>query len=63
MKLEKKLKILIEKYKKDIEQLKKNDDFNNSSKIQSVCIFREIIQDLEIILIDNNLGYELNLKK
>ena len=38
------------RYKKEIEELKKNDTFKSDTKVQLVCLFREIIQDQEMLL-------------
>lgn len=44
------IKFLIEKYKKEIEDLKANDKIEEDRKIQSICIIREICHDLENIV-------------
>lgn len=44
------IKFLIERYKKEIEELKENDSFKDDKKLQTVCILREVCQDLELIL-------------
>ena len=49
-KIVKSLKFLVERYKNEIEQLKQNDQFKNDNKVQTVCVMREIIQDIELIL-------------
>ena len=46
----KKIKLLVKKYKQEIEDLKANDSFTDNLKIQSVCILREIVNDLEQVL-------------
>ena len=46
----KKIKLLVKKYKQEIEVLKANDSFMDNLKIQSVCILREIVNDLEQVL-------------
>lgn len=46
----KSIKDLIEKYKKDIETLKKNDSFKDDKKVQTVSVLREVCQDLEMIM-------------
>lgn len=46
----KKIKLLVKKYKKEIEDLKANDSFMDNLKIQSVCILREVTNDIELIL-------------
>ena len=46
----KKIKLLVKKYKQEIEDLKANDSFMDNLKIQSVCILREIVNDLEQVL-------------
>lgn len=43
-------KNLIQKYKKEIETLKENDTFKDDKKIQTVCILREVCQDLELLM-------------
>lgn len=43
-------KNLIQKYKKEIEALKENDTFKDDKKIQTVCILREVCQDLELLM-------------
>ena len=48
--MEKELKDLIEKYNKEIENLKKDERFNRSDKtIQTVAVLREVVNDLENI--------------
>lgn len=49
-KIVKSLKFLVERYKNDLEQLKQNDQFKEDNKVQTVCVMREIIQDLELIM-------------
>ena len=49
-KIVKSLKFLVERYKNEIETLKQNDQFKNDNKVQTVCVMREIIQDIELIL-------------
>lgn len=49
-KIVKSLKFLVERYKNDLEQLKQNDQFKEDNKVQTVCVMREIIQDLEMIM-------------
>lgn len=46
----KSIKLLIERYKKEIEELKINDSFKDDKKLQTVSILREICQDLEMIM-------------
>lgn len=46
----KKIKLLVKKYKKEIEKLKENDSFKDDKKIQTVSVLREVCQDLEYIL-------------
>ena len=48
--MKKEIQKLVDKYKKEIEVLKQNDGFKDSNKIQTVCILREVIQDLEMIM-------------
>lgn len=50
----KKIKLLVKKYKKEIEDLKANDSFIDNLKIQSVCILREVTNDIELILNKDN---------
>lgn len=49
-KIVKSLKFLVERYKNDLEKLKISDTYNEDSKIQTVSVLREVIQDLELIL-------------
>lgn len=49
-KIVKSLKFLVERYKNEIETLKQNDQFKDDNKVQTVCVMREIIQDIELIL-------------
>ena len=49
-KIVKSLKFLVERYKNEIEELKQNDQFKEDNKVQTVCVMREIIQDLEMIM-------------
>ena len=49
-KIVKSLRFLVERYKNEIEQLKENDQFKNDNKVQTVCVMREIVQDIELIL-------------
>jgi hypothetical protein len=49
-KIVKSLKSLVERYKNEIETLKENDQFKDDNKVQTVCVMREVIQDLEMIL-------------
>lgn len=46
----KKIKLLVKKYKQEIEDLKANDSFTDNLKIQSVCILREVTNDIDLIL-------------
>lgn len=46
----KKIKLLVKKYKQEIEDLKANDEIDKDRKIQTICILREITSDLELIL-------------
>lgn len=50
MTLKQEIQKLVDRYKKDIEKLKKNDSFKDETKVQTVCVLREVIQDLEMIL-------------
>lgn len=48
--MQEELKDLIEKYNKEIENLKKDKRFNRSDKtIQTVAVLREVVNDLENI--------------
>ena len=49
-KIVKSLRFLVERYKNEIETLKENDQFKNDNKVQTVCVMREIVQDIELIL-------------
>ena len=49
-KIVKSLKFLVERYKNDLEKLKISDNYNEDSRIQTVSVLREVIQDLELIL-------------
>ena len=49
-KIVKSLKFLVERYKNEIETLKQNDQFKDDNKVQTVCVMREVIQDLEMIM-------------
>ena len=40
---------LISKYKQEIEQLK-SSNYNEVTKVQTVCVLREVINDLEEII-------------
>lgn len=46
----KEIKLLVKKYKQEIEDLKANDRFTDNLKIQSICILREVTNDIELIL-------------
>ena len=48
------LKQLIKRYKEEIETLKSNSNFKDEAKVQSVCILREIVNDLEKLLKADN---------
>jgi len=49
-KIVKSINFLIERYKKEIEELKENDSFKDDKKVQTVSVLREVCQDLEIIM-------------
>ena len=49
-KIVKSLKSLVERYKNEIEQLKENESFKDDTKVQTVSVLREVIQDLEMIM-------------
>lgn len=44
------LEKLINHYKEEIERIKNNQDYKADLKIQTVCVLREIVQDLEVLL-------------
>lgn len=44
------LEKLIQRYKKEIDSLKLNNNFKDESKIATICVLREIVQDLEVLL-------------
>ena len=46
----KKIKLLVKKYKQEIEKLKENDSFKDDKKLQTVSVLREVCQDLEMIM-------------
>ena len=46
----KKIKLLVKKYKPEIEDLKANDSFKDDKKLQTVSVLREVCQDLEMII-------------
>lgn len=46
----KKIKLLVKKYKQEIEDLKANEKIAEDRKIQSICLLREITNDIELIL-------------
>ena len=46
----KSINFLIERYKKEIEELKENDSFKDDKKLQTVSVLREVCQDLEMIM-------------
>lgn len=46
----KEIKLLVKKYKQEIEDLKANDSFKDDKKLQTVCILREVTNDIELIL-------------
>lgn len=48
--MEKELEKLIQRYKEEIDLLKLNNNFKEESKIATVCVLREVIQDLEVLL-------------
>ena len=49
-KIVKSFKFLVERYKNEIEKLKTIDTYNEDSKIQTVSVLREVVQDIELIL-------------
>lgn len=49
-KIVKSLKFLVERYKNEIEALKQNNQFKDDNKVQTVCVMREVIQDLEMLM-------------
>ena len=44
-----KIQKLIAKYSKDIELLKQGD-YAETTKVQTVCVLREVIEDLKVIV-------------
>lgn len=50
--MQEELERLIKRYKIELEQLKANKNFSEASKIATACIFREVINDLEQILLN-----------
>ena len=49
------IKKLIKQYKKEINNLKRDDRFSTlNSTVQTVSVLREVVNDLEILLKDNN---------
>jgi len=48
--LDNKLKNLILRYKKEIEDLKENDNFKDEQKVITVTVLRDIVFDLEQIV-------------
>lgn len=48
--MKKKLIKLIQRYKNEIKALKENNSFNGADKIQTICVLREVVQDLENII-------------
>lgn len=49
-KIIKSLKILVKRYKNDLEKLKNSSSYKEDSKIQTVSVLREVIQDIELLL-------------
>ncbi len=44
------LEKLINHYKEEIERIKNNQDYKSDLKIQTVCVLREVTNDLENIV-------------
>lgn len=49
-KIVKSLKFLVERYKKECDDILKNPNYKEDSKIQTVSVLTNIIQDLEMIM-------------
>ena len=45
-----KIKLLVKKYKQEIEDLKASEKIAEDRKIQSICLLREITNDIELIV-------------
>lgn len=48
--LKKEIEKLISHYKIEIERIKNNQDYKSDLKIQTVCVLREVTNDLENIV-------------
>ena len=44
------LEKLINHYKEEIERIKNNQDYKADLKVQTVCVLREVVNDLERLL-------------
>ena len=51
--LNKQIQDLINHYKMEIERIKNNQDYKSDLKIQTICVLREVTNDLENILNNN----------
>ena len=51
--LKKEIQNLISHYKIEIERIKNNQDYKIDLKVQTVCVLREVANDLEKILNEN----------
>lgn len=49
-KIVKSLKFLVERYKKECDDILKSPNYKEDSKIQTVCVLTNVIQDLEMIM-------------
>lgn len=50
----KQFKLLNERYKQELENLKNDDNYNEDNKVQTVSVLREIITDIDYILSRQN---------
>lgn len=44
---------LISHYKEEVERIKNNQDYKADLKVQTVCVLREVVNDLQQILNEN----------
>lgn len=49
-KIVKSLKILVERYKKECDDISKSPNYKEDSKIQTVSVLTNVIQDIELLL-------------
>jgi hypothetical protein len=49
-KIVKSLKILVERYKKECDDILKSPNYKEDSKIQTVSVLTNVIQDIELLL-------------